>query len=171
MRFSQAGLQLLFVDLLGQRAVGDEIVSTLYLTLPQPQSAVDGDTDPVISFIKLVANPAPTRRVASFEQGTSPSSSTAPAESTVTLILGTACGRTFIWDINTATIRTAITSGTSAASTCAATASPGSGTCAASTTGVSNVLLVPWTAVVLGSGVTSVSSSVLAGVPGYALVS
>lgn len=107
MPFAQAGLQLMFVDLLrspaqGRPAQDEEIRSVRYLSLGDHLAA--GAEEEEIVFVKLLPNSAPTRRLSSAAEGaSSPAQSSAdPVGKSVTLIVGTASGRTYFWDVDPA---------------------------------------------------------------------
>jgi hypothetical protein len=88
--FSKLGLQLVGVDLL-KGTVG----WTSFPALPRDSG------DPQVSFIKLVAGPAPVRHIAGTGAADSSSAPVSASASTasVTLVLGTADGRTFLWEL------------------------------------------------------------------------
>lgn len=141
--FSQAGLQLVFVDLLRTSAssADEEVLGVRYLSLQDQQGISAGEErDPVVTSVKLVANPAPSRRADSQQllQRTSDagdasvgSEATSAAARTVTLIVGTAGGRTLFWDVDPRSLL----AGDATTKTCS---SP------------STTALVPWTASVSG---------------------
>lgn len=146
-RFSEVGLQLVFVDLMRTTSsssssspapvpwsADESILGVRYLSMPQEG---EQEQNPIVTSVKLVVNPAPARRAGSQVQsagagaGTEASvevSSASPR--TVTLIVGTASGRTLFWDIDPASV---------------ALSAKGSTT------------LLPWTASVSGSSSGSVA--------------
>jgi len=119
--FAQAGLQLMFVDLLrtpaqGSPAQDEEIRSVRYLSLGD--DSVAGEEEVV--FVKLLPNSAPTRRLSSAAEGaSSPTQTTAdPVGKFVTLIVGTASGRTYFWDVDPAGATLTATKVCAAADSC-----------------------------------------------------
>jgi len=124
--FAQAGLQLMFVDLLrtpaqGSPAQDEEIRSVRYLSLGD--DSVAGEEEVV--FVKLLPNSAPTRRLSSAAEGaSSPTQTTAdPVGKFVTLIVGTASGRTYFWDVDPAGATLTATKVCAAADSCSLSSS------------------------------------------------
>lgn len=133
--FSEAGLQLVFVDLLRSAAAADEEVQGVrFLGMREGE----GEQDPLITSVKLVVGAAPTRRVESQQVVGQPGAGAAdePVEGasaagkTVTIIVGTASGRTLFWDVDP--------------TSCVSAGAPN--TCS----GPSAAALEPWTAAVSG---------------------
>jgi len=110
-RFSAMGLQLLGVDLL-RGTVG----WTAFPALPQ------GSGDPQVAFLKLVAGPAPVRHIAGTQAADAADAAPTTSAATVTLVLGTADGRTFLWELLPSTGRPVVGQGSCAsdADVCAA---------------------------------------------------
>lgn len=108
--FSRSGLQLIAVDLLQAHREQDRYhhhdaairwVSFASLQDPPSSSAAAADYDPIINFVKLVSSSAPVPRQGSSSSGVT--ASTATSSAAVTLIVGTADGHTFLWDIDSNT--------------------------------------------------------------------
>lgn len=98
--FSEAGLQLTFIDLMhrptqGSSVQDQEVRSVRYLTLG------DGaQTDEVVTFVKLLPNPAPTRRISSGADGAYAAEASEPVGKSLVLVVGTASGHTYFWDVD-----------------------------------------------------------------------
>lgn len=121
--FSRAGLQIAFLDLLRSPGSGSEEVQSLrYLSLPNEGELAEEE----VTFVKLLPGVAPTRRL-STSSGSSSSDDNnndaaaahdASASKGVLVVLGTASGRTYFWDVSPFT-PAAISKVCSADGTCA----------------------------------------------------
>lgn len=137
---------------------------SLYLSL-QGSTAAAGHADPVVTFVKLLAGPAPARRLEGFE--TSVHSAEDSSSAGATVVVGTADGRTFVWTVDASGNALQMTSrqcGSAAAGTCGATGVAGALLpVAASLTGPADASLVA----------ISTASTLLgpATVPAFSLVS
>jgi hypothetical protein len=92
-------LQLVFVELLRSSAQQSEQKS-LYLSLQGSAAAAAGQADPVVAYVKLLAGPAPARRLEGFE--TSAHSAEDSSSAGATVVVGTTDGRTFVWTVDAA---------------------------------------------------------------------
>lgn len=101
--FAEAGLQLVFVNLLRTSAQDEAVSSVRYLSLGDKDGPVGAEGEVVI-FAKLLPSSAPTRRISSAAEGASSpaQSSTDPVGKSVLLVVGTASGRTYFWDVDPA---------------------------------------------------------------------
>lgn len=96
--FAQAGLQVMFVDLLRTPARDEEVRSVRYLSLGDALAEQEEE----VVFAKLLPSIAPIRRIVSAGEGAStPGQSSADhAGKSVTLVVGTASGRTYFWEVD-----------------------------------------------------------------------
>ena len=159
-RFAEAGLQLVFVDLLngGAHSSGTAdagVMGALYLSLGPA-----GGDDPVVSFVRLLAGPSPAKRLHGFESS-APGAEVAEvgdgAHTEATVLVGTADGRTFIWAVNTADGSANLVQ---VQDSCAAVSAgnPATATCSAAGSSSGWGKVVPYTAVLQGGQGTSVQA-------------
>jgi hypothetical protein len=169
-RFSEAGLQVVFVDVSGAAAgagAADEIRSVKFLALSSQEDALE-EAGAVVTFVKLLpAVPlagASTSAAASAAaaDGVTPSTSSSSA---VTVVVGSSSGRTYLWTVDARAAAAA--KAPSAAGTCAAASS---GTCGAAQQGSSEA--VSYDAVIEDgpAGAEAVAVAVVPGASSYAVV-
>ena len=101
--FSRAGLQIAFLDLLrspGSDSDSEEVRSVRYLSLA---SAEEGEEEEEVTFVKLLPGVAPTRRLSTSSGSSSDDDAAmhdASSSKGVLVVLGTASGRTYFWDVS-----------------------------------------------------------------------
>jgi len=103
--FSRAGLQIAFLDLL--RSPGsdsEEVRSIRYLSLADEGQQVDVEEEEEVTFVKLLPGVAPTRRLSTSSGSPSDDDAAAMHDASsskgVLVVLGTASGRTYFWDVS-----------------------------------------------------------------------
>lgn len=121
--FSRAGLQIAFLDLLrspGSNSDSEEVRSVRYLSLA---AAEEGEEEEEVTFVKLLPGVAPTRRLSTSSGSSSDDDAAmhdASSSKGVLVVLGTASGRTYFWDVSPFTPAAAVLSKVcSADGTCA----------------------------------------------------
>lgn len=81
----------------GRPAQDEEVRSVRYLTLGD-----NAALDEVVTFVKLLPNPAPIRRISSASEDASAIEAVESVGKSLILVVGTASGRTYVWDVDPA---------------------------------------------------------------------
>ena len=122
--FSRAGLQIAFLDLLrspGSNSDSEEVRSVRYLSLAAAEEGEEEEEK--VTFVKLLPGVAPTRRLSTSSGSSSDDDAAmhdASSSKGVLVVLGTASGRTYFWDVSPFTPAAAVLSKVcSADGTCA----------------------------------------------------
>lgn len=82
----------------GPSVQDEEVRSVRYLSLGAEAAALEEEEEVV--FVKLLTNPAPVRRLSSGAEGTPAPETSDTAGKALLLVVGTASGRTFFWDVD-----------------------------------------------------------------------
>ena len=103
--FSRAVLQIAFLDLLrspGSDSDSEEVRSVRYLSLAAADQGEEEEEEEV-TFVKLLPGVAPTRRLSTSSGSSSDDDAAmhdASSSKGVLVVLGTASGRTYFWDVS-----------------------------------------------------------------------